>query len=431
MICTEDAAAAIRVMRAKRGIGIQSANKPESGTDHQALIERMNTILHEERRLREAKLASMKPCDSKEAETPMRYNEEEMQFYQKILSGDTSGFVRSRFESSPTLKTHNVEASLEKSGRVGAPSRVAWIRSSDEDGDDSDSWLDSDAENCLHDLVEGSDMMLQRLSDDDISEPECSLEVEGLERTSLDLMKTRAAEWGEPEPEPNPAVTIKQELFTTCAAKLVSQTVPIRGGVSLPSEFSDSEDDSSPSTVPIIATSPILRDDLNDGGSYLSDDGQGANDVHELGLAAKAPPMRRRRPREQDKNQMALSANGSLNLPASSPVTNTRQRRRPRHPLLDKPQKAEYSEDQRHRIAQSGICTEQQHQSEGTPTKSTGVARRPPLGKKKGTGFLSRASDFRVLDITPGQRLRVRPSRRRTTPIGKNGGSETHHGSLS
>lgn len=424
MICTEDAAAAIRVMRAKRGTDAQRANKLESGSDYRVLIERMNAVLQEERRVRQAKLASMKRCESKEAEKPMRSNEEEIQYYQKILSGDISDALPCTQMSAHTPKAH--DASLEKSSHIGAPSRVAWIGSSDDGGDDNDSWLDSDAEDELTHFVEGSDMMLQRLSDDDNSEPECWPVVPGLEKTSPDLIQKRAIDCGEPQSEAYPV--FKETIFTTSAKKLVPQTVPIRGAESLPSDFSDSEDDSSPSTAPMIATSPITHDDLNDGGSYLSDDGQCDNDVHELGLAAKAPPMRRRPPREYDKKQVAMPANDSQNLPAGSPVT--RQRRHPRHPLLDKLQQTEFSEDQRHRTRQGSFCREQQHQNEGTSKQSPAVARRLSRNTKKSSGLL-RASDFRILDITPGQRLRVRPSRRRTTPSGTIGGAATQHGSLS
>lgn len=345
------AAAAIRAMRAPRGPTAQRANQQDSP---QAKVDRVNETLQAEAARHEG---TRRMLSLSEPKTAHGFDDEERQFYLKILSGE-----------------HCPSRNDKPSPR---PSRVVcWTGP---EFHDDDSWLGSDSGPDSPKFP--TDDVITKHDDDendDIFEPDENVDVDSLEVAAA-----------KPELPPVRATSHEEAV---CQASPPTPDVAVCDSLKVLSDFSDSDDDDGP---------PESRD-AADGGGYLSDDRHCVDDVHELGLAAKAPPVLRRRVREGAPNPTTI-AEGT----AVGPETTSTPTREPRVPKQLEPEVASDVE--------RSLALDSPHHVrlvDDASTKPIHVARRLP---SKGAR-LARATttDFRVLDIAPGQRLRVRPNRRRS-----------------
>lgn len=142
------------------------------------------------------------------------------------------------------------------------------------------------------------------------------------------------------------------------------------------SDFSDSDDDDD-ATMPI---STSAMDDLDARTEYPSEEEEVEEGVHELGLAAKAPPLLARRI-----SRSKTAAEPVVRPGRSTTTTTTKSGRRRR----TTPQ-----------FATTPVAPEDDDVIEKRPSRLVVEKKQAAL------------KDFGVLGVTPGQRLRIRPRRR-------------------
>ncbi|KAJ1451555.1 hypothetical protein M885DRAFT_620726 [Pelagophyceae sp. CCMP2097] len=343
----DDAAAAIRAMRSKRGAAQRGGAPAAVGQQ----LNDMNAVLAREAAARQAQAGGVDG----------HFGADEMKFYKDIISGHVAVS-----RSNQPIKAPPVAA--RRDGRPRAVSKRP------PDDSDDDSWLgesDDDAAafqgvaaafdtNAYH----GTDPATQKTAPQKGAAPRAP-QYRG--PTSSDDEETVAA------PKKPPA-------RKAVAAKPAAQAKP----KSYTSDWSGSSDDGAPTGF----------DDFNDGGfidggGYPSDDNLDGDTV--MGLASKAPPIRRRTKAEPPRKDPRAAAAANAGLVDDSWVKDEYERR------LNK-----------------ALAENHQHDSaQPPPQQKTVPPRRVMPPKAEPASRSGPANPARALDIVPGQRLRVQPRGRR------------------